>query len=562
VPGRRGWLAAAGLLVAEVVVRTALKGSPYPGSPSWVALGSTVLYYLDDAALFFGVVRLTQIVGDAHDARDRLADLAVAAERLRAAELLQATVGERIARVAAQTAGARHVVPDDPVRARTQIAIAGTTAREAATQARMVTAASHDLGLPAAAPVRAVIGEGLAWAVLATSVGGFAVEGIIDLLAAHYGPRLIAIAVADIVLTAALQLYLAGALRDGARPRAWPALLGLQVLLAYAFLFPFVAGFVGFAGVFLAGSMLLLLPGRWRWAGYGTVVVSYSALLTFMPSMHAVVVGSGLTIGETFFLAAITAMFGLQMYALTWLVTMARRMERLQAELTRMAVLRERLRVARDVHDLLGLGLAAIALKADLAGALIGRDDARAAAEMDAIARICAATRADIRLVTGDSQQLSLTSELTADQDILTAAGIDVSVCAVLDGLPVTADTVLAPVLREAVTNILRHSTATACSIDVELAGPDRLRLRVRNDGVLDPVRSSGHGLANLTARVWAAGGTLTSTCTGGQFDLTAEIPRNHARSYTARNSQPASAAMRTASTRLREPSLVTAEAR
>jgi len=170
------------------------------------------------------------------------------------------------------------------------------------------------------------------------------------------------------------------------------------------------------------------------------------------------------------------------------------------------------------------------------------------------VCRICAATRADIRLVTGNGQRLSLAAELAADQDILTSAGIDVSLCTPRAALPATADTVLAPVLREAVTNILRHSTAVACAIEVELAGAGRLRLRVRNDGAaasdgsasdgsasdgsasdgsasddsaLDGSASdsAGRGLLNLAARVRAAGGTLTSTCADGQFDLVAEIP-------------------------------------
>jgi two-component system sensor histidine kinase DesK len=496
MPGRRAWLLTAGLLVTEVVLRTQLKGSPYPGVPSGLVLASAVFYYLDDLALFFGVVRLVQIVDDVRDARDRLADLAVAKERLRAAGLLQATVGERIAQVTAQAAGARRVVSHDPVRARAQVAAAGAAAREAATRARTVTAGSRDLGVPASAPVHAVIGERLAWVILGTLILGFSGEGIVTAATARYGPRLTSLAIADIVLFAALQLYLARSLRDGARPRAWPAVLGLQLVLAYAFLLPFVAGYVGLTGVLLAGSMLLLLPGRWRWAGYGAVVISYPVLMTFVPFMHVVMVGSGVTVSETFFLGADTAMIGLLMYALTWLVTLARRME---------------------------------ALQADLAQALIGRDDARARAEIDAVCRICASTRADIRLVTGDGRRLSLAAELATDQDILTSAGIDVSV-GTPAAVPAEADAVLAPVLREAVTNILRHSSATACSIDVELAGTDRLRLRVRNNGAPDGVPAAdGRGLLNLTARVRAAGGTLTSTCTGGQFDLVAEIPLDRA---------------------------------
>ena len=114
--------------------------------------------------------------------------------------------------------------------------------------------------------------------------------------------------------------------------------------------------------------------------------------------------GSGQRVPNALYVAAITAEVGLLVYGLSRLAGLARELEALHGELARMAAVRERLRVARDVHDLLGLGLSAIALKADLIGALIGRDDARAAAEIGEMSRICAAARADIRLVTGDGQ--------------------------------------------------------------------------------------------------------------------------------------------------------------
>jgi two-component system, NarL family, sensor histidine kinase DesK len=183
-----------------------------------------------------------------------------------------------------------------------------------------------------------------------------------------------------------------------------------------------------------------------------------------------------------------------------------------------MAVLAERLRVARDVHDLLGLGLSAIALKADLIGRLIGRDDARAAAEIAEMGRICAHARADIRLVAEAGGDMPLDAELAAAREILASAGVNVRADIGTGPLPPVADAVLAPVLREAVTNILRHSAATACTIEATTAD-GALRLHVSNDGVPDQAAAgdyaawraadggTGSGLANLTTRVRAAGG-------------------------------------------------------
>ncbi len=98
---------------------------------------------------------------------------------------------------------------------------------------------------------------------------------------------------------------------------------------------------------------------------------------------------------------------------------------------------------------------------------------------------------------------------------------------------PTAAHLVLAPVLREGVTNILRHSTATCCT--VEAAACDSvLRLAVGNDGVTEQPTAAagasgpttgGSGLANLTARVQAAGGRLATWQADGRFELVAEIP-------------------------------------
>jgi two-component system sensor histidine kinase DesK len=224
-------------------------------------------------------------------------------------------------------------------------------------------------------------------------------------------------------------------------------------------------------------------------------------------------------------------------YGLSRLAGLARELEGLRDQLVRMAVVRERLRVARDVHDLLGLGLSAVALKADLVGALIGRDDTRAAAEIEEMSRACATVRADLRLVPGNGNRLSLIAELAAARQILSSAGIEVHAGTPDGSLPEAADEVLAPVLREAVTNILRHAAATACVIEVSAHG-GALRLHVGNDGAAQRVTAGravagrpagagtgGLGLANLDARVRAAGGWLATRQADGRFSLTAELP-------------------------------------
>ncbi len=528
VPGRKSWLLAAALLAAEVTVRTAVTGLPV--TPTWFALLYIVSYYVDDALLSFGMLRLTQILGEVEHARRQAADLAVARERLRAAQSLQAAVGERLAGVAAQAELARRSLPRDGAAARGAMAAAGIAAREAVARARALAAddSALDRREPIAAPAGVAIGGRLAWAVLVGVLTMFAVENSGYTLQAKYSAGLTAVAISAMALAFALQLYHSGAARNGRRPRAWPVTLTLQAVLVYAFLFPFVWAYIGFTGPFLAGSMLLLVPGSWRWAGYAAVSVSYPVLYTVL-SLRGNIVPASQQIPLTLMTAAITAGVGLMVYGLSRLAGLARQLEELRGELARIAAVRERLRVARDVHDLLGLGLSAIALKADLIGALIGRDDTRAVAELDEMSRICAAARADIRQVTGEGGRLSLHGELTAATQILTSAGLTVSADIPNGPLPAAAGDVLAPVLREAVTNILRHSKATACTVEVT-AGEQALRLRITNNGVPappegQPAGSGGRGLANLTARVRSAGGWLESRSAGGLFELTAHVP-------------------------------------
>lgn len=534
--GRVSWLAAGLLLAADVAVRAAVIGlPPAPAEPAWSGALWAAVAFVDNGLLFFGMVRLAQIVSQVEDARSQAAELAVVAERLQAAESLQAAVGQRLADIAASAAAARRVLPHDLAGARAQIAAAGVTARDAVARARAVTADRHGLAGPEPpAPVRsmAVVGARLAWTVLVVVLSAFAAQGLNNIFLNHDGLGPGTLAAAGIALMMALQLYHSRGARQGGRARAWPLTLALQAVLAYAFFLPFGAAGPAILAPFLAGSVLLLVPRWWRWAGYAAVIVSCLALYVTVPAhLVAAAVRDPLYV---LYLAGVISATGLMVYGLSWLAGLARELEGLRGELARMAAARERLRVARDVHDLLGLGLSAVALKTDLIGRLIGRDDTRAAAEIDEMARVCAAARADIRMVTGGGQRLTLDGELTAARQVLASAGVEVH--AVISGgqLPSAADEVLAPVLREAVTNILRHSAATACTIRATATG-SVLRLAVSNDGVTgqagpatgdgEPGGRAGRGLANLTARVVAAGGRLATRQAGGWFELTAQIP-------------------------------------
>jgi two-component system, NarL family, sensor histidine kinase DesK len=399
-----------------------------------------------------------------------------------------------------------------------------------------VTASYRDAARPEAVPAQAgvTLAPRLAQAVLVAVLCGFAVQDVIDVAAnvnnvsrGAFSASIVGWTIANAAALVALQLRHSWPSRGARRPLGWSVTLGLQLLLTYA-MFP-VTGWRPLAMCgFLAGSALLLLPAPLSRAAFAAVIAS-------VPVLWAVKPVPGLTpvawLGAMLFLTLAGAALGLLVYGLTQLAWLAVQLEDLRAELARKAVLGERLRVARDTHDLLGLGLSAIAMKADLIGRLIDRGDAKAGTEIAELARICATARADTGLVTGEARDLPLDAELTAARDVLASAGIDVRADVSADLVPGAVASVLVPVVREAVTNVLKHSSASCCVLEMT-ADAGLLRLLISNDGSNDAgnaplaaVGRTGSGLGNLAARVGAAGGRLSARRNGGQFSLVAEIP-------------------------------------
>jgi two-component system sensor histidine kinase DesK len=301
--------------------------------------------------------------------------------------------------------------------------------------------------------------------------------------------------------------------------------LPVQALLPFTdFVNASLSGLPGFP----AGSALLLLNGWRAWVAFAAISSSMAG--------YWLVLEPG-SIAGAVYLFGVSAATGLAVYGLSRLRDLAEELEATRRKLARAAAERERLRVAQDSHDLLGLGLSAIALKSDLAERLIGRDDARARAELHALVGLTARARADLRAVASGEHGLSLRTELAAAREVLATVDVRVEVHATPAGapLPPDVDAVLATVLREAVTNVLHHSVATRCGIELIVGAVD-VSLRVTNDGVggRHPAtlrvrgqarRTGGQGLANLAARAAARGGHLTTDSEGGRFELTVRIP-------------------------------------
>lgn len=170
---------------------------------------------------------------------------------------------------------------------------------------------------------------------------------------------------------------------------------------------------------------------------------------------------------------------------------------------TLLAVAAERERIGRDLHDILGHSLTTIAVKADLAGRLVGRDDDAAAREVGELGSIARQALADVRATASGIRQVRLATELASAGSVLTAAGIEAVMPTALPVLDDEASELLGYVVREAVTNVVRHSGATVCRVSFE-----HPVLVVTDDGRGFSGRP-GNGLEGLRRRVESAGGTL-----------------------------------------------------
>jgi two-component system sensor histidine kinase DesK len=495
-----------------------------PHVPSGIAPTWVVIAYADAAIALYGLVRLSEMVAALHATRSDLVDAAVAHQRLAGARRLRAAVVDRLDEVVRHAARALSGAHTAPARARRDLERAGRIVRDAAAEIRrtLPQGPPDPSGDPVAQRTE-VLAPRLARFVLLTTLVMFAVINLLNVVYPDVGPLVspLPVVVAGVAASAAVVLLQWRHSSAPTRPRGWAWTLALQVVLTYVF-YPIVgAASMPFAA-FLAGSALLLLGPRLRWVGFAAATFSMPAIVAVAPfgplDLLAWAVWSG-------YVAGISAAWGLMVYGLSRLTGVVTELVEARAELAELATVREQLRIARDTHDLLGLGLSAIALKTDIATALLVTDPGRARHEIGELLAIAAATRDDARAVPTRPPRPALATELHTAGEILRSAGIEVRGRLDPPPLPPEVDRVLATVLREAVTNVLRHSAPTRVEVDVTIEGAGA-GLTVRNDGACPESECrAGHGLANLRDRLDALGGTLRWRLADGQFVLEAAVP-------------------------------------
>ena len=216
------------------------------------------------------------------------------------------------------------------------------------------------------------------------------------------------------------------------------------------------------------------------------------------------------------------------------LMTQNRELRRARAEIARLAVNQERMRFARDLHDLLGQSLTLIALKSELADRMLTQSPERAAAEIADIKQAARTSLREVREAVAGYRSLSFADEVANAHTMLEAAGIKLAVNLPGIDLSLEQERALAWFVREGATNIVRHSRATAARLTLTLSA-NRLIAELIDDGDLRKGKHAhapasgernGSGLAGLSERIADAGGSFSSGLVPGYgFRIRAELP-------------------------------------
>ncbi|MBW8484933.1 sensor histidine kinase [Actinomadura parmotrematis] len=193
-------------------------------------------------------------------------------------------------------------------------------------------------------------------------------------------------------------------------------------------------------------------------------------------------------------------------------------------ELARAAVEAERLRFSRDLHDLLGHTLSLMVVKAQAVRLLAARDPAVAAAQAADIEDVGRRALGEVRQAVSGYRGRGLAAELEAARTALADAGVRPVIRSAGDALPGEADALLGWVVREGVTNVIRHSGARTCEITLRHGGGEAV-VQVRDDGAGPAPGAPGNGLRGLAERLAEAGGSVAAgPGDGGGYALTATV--------------------------------------
>ncbi|MBO0802319.1 MAG: sensor histidine kinase [Nocardiopsaceae bacterium] len=346
----------------------------------------------------------------------------------------------------------------------------------------------------------------------------------------HYSPPRVAAGIAIILVFCASYI---GTLVTWNRPGAWWRWAGLALMFALA----------GLACVEFGApkwNVLWIFVSAAAGAVPGTRRVATRAVLAAGACYLAVSVAGHDAVADYLITLLPVVLIGFMMIGGRKQGELMRELTEARDAVVRMAAAQERLRLARDMHDLTGQSLSTITLKSELAGRLIARlpegpERDRALDEIEQVAGVSRQTLQDIRQAISGYRRPTLAVEAITARGALESAGItphdDAELTLASGTFDPDAEAALAWCLREAVTNVVRHSGAANCHIGLTRR-PDTISLRVRDDGrggdgqcAQPNMVSSGAGLRGMSERLAAVGGHLELRPSPDGFGLTATVP-------------------------------------
>ncbi|MEV0583529.1 histidine kinase [Nonomuraea sp. NPDC050310] len=336
------------------------------------------------------------------------------------------------------------------------------------------------------------------------SVLGAAMSGTISLAVAG----VLTVCLAGVCVIFALVLRIAFAGRP--RPTLLLAVMGVLAVTAVALVPPGGAAASGWDTIVL---LWVSISGLFLHRGI-TAALAVAAVAGTTVRLHLVGGHDWLAQAIVLSIAMIAMTFGLWLWLWLWR-TIREAYESKEAK-ARLAVTEERLRFSRDLHDLLGRSLVMLSLKSELAGKL------GSAEEMRQVHRLAGEALSQLHATATGLRALDLDEELAEGRGVLESIGVR---CTVETGaaaqLPPHSRDLLAWVVREGTTNILKHSTPTHCLIKL-----DGGVLEIRNDGVRPASDQHGSGLEGLAERLTTGGGSLRAEQVGEtEFVLRAAVP-------------------------------------
>ncbi|HEY2686908.1 MAG TPA: histidine kinase [Streptosporangiaceae bacterium] len=289
--------------------------------------------------------------------------------------------------------------------------------------------------------------------------------------------------------TAALILLVCIYIVGNARPmRGYRALVLTVVIMVLAIAILAVGGLNWIGAIFIGGAGAGRLARSGRRAAVAAIAGAAAAI--------GVGLANGVNYGAALELTLGPVLAAFFAYTASRRIELVENLRETRAELARMAVADERLRIARDLHDLLGHSLSLITIKAELAGRVIGTDPDRAAREIADLETVARRSLGEVRAAVTSYRQPSLAGELAAARQMLAAAGMDCQVHAPASvDLAPEAEGLLAWTVREGVTNVVRHSGARTVTITVTVTD-SAVTAEVTDDGV-GPGLEASHGASS-----------------------------------------------------------------